>query len=107
MSEHPLDREMRLLIDSNHRLTEVLVGMANVVSDTRRLHEELDLEGQLTALLRSQQGGPLNGQPASVAGNGAYASAEAMGWGITPKLMGRLQPSGLLHPQGSPGQCLA
>lgn len=79
MSEHALDREMRLLIDANHRLTEVLVGMANVVSDTRRLHEELDLETQLTALIRMQQGGPLNGhahiqQAPGVTGNGAYAT---------------------------------
>lgn len=76
MSEHPLDREMRALIDASHRRTEVLVGLANIVADARRLEEELALEEQLAAVVWPAQthGGPLNGQAASVTGNGSYGN---------------------------------
>lgn len=75
MSEHPLDRELRMLIDLTHQRLTALVDIANVLSDTRRMEDDLDFDARVISSVTRTQGGPLNGQAPSVTGNGAYANA--------------------------------
>lgn len=79
MSEHPLDRELRMLIDSAHRRTTAFCELANILSDARRLEQELDLEARLAAIVQDRahfDGGPIQQPSTRVTGvNGANGIA--------------------------------
>ncbi len=75
MTEHPIDREMRLLIEQNHALTLTLVDMANVCSEARRNLDGLALHDRIEGIARHfspGNGGSLTPQQARVNGNGGY-----------------------------------